>query len=75
VSKFYHRRIIAEVEVDVVGEVTRFGKRRFAPLGTVVKDIVVLRPGVDAADVARFTKVSDVTSLVVDFKTGLLGKL
>jgi RHS repeat-associated protein len=67
---FYHPRIVTEVEVNGAGVVTRFGRRRFAPLNSMVKDIIVLAP---EAKIAVGMEARAVTQLVVDLKTGLLG--
>jgi RHS repeat-associated protein len=73
-SSFYHPRILTEVEVTERGIVKNFGAKGWASSGSLVKDIVVLREGMDSRTVRKgLSSAKDVTHLVVDLKTGLYG--
>jgi RHS repeat-associated protein len=73
-SKFYHPRILTEVEVDTAGTILRYGPRSRAAEGSLVKDIVVMKPGMTRKVVlTEVTTAKHVTELVIDLKTGLTG--
>ncbi|HEX7183314.1 MAG TPA: RHS repeat-associated core domain-containing protein [Thermoanaerobaculia bacterium] len=73
-GKYYHPRILTEVEVSANGTIFHHGVKQIAASGSIIKDIVILKPGMTRLNVRPGrTKAKQVTQLVVDLKIGKRG--